>query len=83
MAEKSCDLRRSGHAYPRTCAVCGLGPCQSPDPIPPTQRQELVNEVMRAAKFLVDRGHRDTASFSAPQVVDLLCEFAALPKQQS
>lgn len=34
MAEKSCDLRREGKAYPRTCQVCGLGPCISPDPKP-------------------------------------------------
>lgn len=83
MAEKSCDLRRAGHAYPRTCEVCRLGPCQSPDPIPASQRQALVAEVMRASEFLVSKGHRDTAAFSAPTVVDLLCEFAALPKQQS
>jgi hypothetical protein len=27
----SCALRRNGKAYPRTCHVCKLGPCQWPD----------------------------------------------------
>ncbi len=30
MSERSCDLRDAGKPYPRTCAVCGLGPCQRP-----------------------------------------------------
>lgn len=27
----SCVLRRQGKAYPKTCKVCGLGPCKYPD----------------------------------------------------
>ncbi len=27
MTDGSCELRARGRAYPRTCAVCGLGPC--------------------------------------------------------
>jgi len=30
LANASCTLREQGKAYPRTCRVCGLGPCRKP-----------------------------------------------------
>lgn len=33
MSEASCILRQQGRPYPRTCAVCGLGPCGHAKPL--------------------------------------------------
>lgn len=33
-------LRAQGKAYPRTCAVCGLGPCLHPRPTEPAEQGE-------------------------------------------
>ena len=36
---------------------------------------QVVKDVQRAAQFLCEKGHKDTGSFTGPQVVDLLCEY--------
>lgn len=50
MAEASCDLRKEGKPYPRTCAVCRLGPCKDAPPKPTVT--DLEKELRSIARWM-------------------------------
>ena len=44
MTRCNCDLWQEGAPYPRTCGVCGLGPC--------TKREKLIEATRRELNFV-------------------------------
>jgi hypothetical protein len=47
--EAQCELKTAGKAYPRTCPVCKLGPCQRMETVP---RRDADAMLIEAAKMV-------------------------------
>lgn len=68
------ELREAGMSYPRTCAVCGLGPCQQERDPPPVRYANAGDLAAHIAEkmfpHIQDRQRRDG-------LTELLTLFAA------
>lgn len=74
MTECSHELRDAGRVYPRTCALCGLGPCQrerTPPPVRYANAGDLAAHIAeKVYPHIQDRQRRD-------EIAELLTLFAA------
>lgn len=77
MASGTCshELRTAGKAYPRTCSICGLGPCSKERaPLEPAQPRDAAGWAIEIAATVfphnLDRQRRD-------ELTVLLASFAA------
>jgi hypothetical protein len=69
------ERRRLGLECPRTCALCGLGPCRT-NPEPARQDAAALAVVIAAAILPNDRARRD-------ELMTLLAAFAAEIKRSA
>lgn len=78
MTTCSHELRDAGQAYPRTCAVCGLGPCRNGPPPPRYKDADDLAEQIASKIFShnIDRARRD-------ELATLLHVFAAEIKRSA
>lgn len=70
------ELARQGKAYPRTCAVCGLGPCREAPPSPHIPGDATIEEEIANVVFphVSDRQRRH-------DLAELLTVFAGRIRQ--
>ena len=78
MSECSHELAKLRKAYPRTCALCGLGPCQrEPAPVHYTDAADLAVQIAETVfPHNLDRLRRDG-------LATLLTDFAAEIKRSA
>ena len=73
-------LQSQGKAYPRTCAVCGLGPCRMPTAAGGEGRPAVGNWVQALLEGPIDHSRVDPRVYArAAAVSDLITELRSGP----